>query len=527
MEENQGNSLTKRSHQSTVNQISTDSQEDAVQNGSYLPLSQAKQLVKVGKLNEAETVLKEGVAHYPANEEMYQQLYDLYKKRNEWRSAKQIARKLVELNPQKATFYFQLGRAFAFLKETSSAKESYISGLQKRHDLSFAHISAQVTHEFPHAFETWTSEYMYVKGKNNYGALFHTADDKQYVTKIAKYNHNAKREALFYKEVCAQFPMLKDMAPTFINAKKMNRILYLTTEWIEGEESTVSDPEEIIEMSEKIASVPASKMLYAYGLPEYVWNYRNSPTFIIQFFTDIHHKVTNERLFAELYKLMEEKEYPQPVKEVIQRLEKQMMPDYLYAYIDPEDHYSLIHGDFHPGNFKRSSKDGTLYIFDWATFTIGPHFLDIARYVSKSLFTFQEVREIYFDCEETGGSLSIIEKIFFLYALILLYILRLREKAVAAYLESCIIPALEELERLVEQFTKESHEAWLLRLRDKKNELTQENLSLADTSVSLKKQNKQIIKRMQLLKKQNQQMKTSKSWKMTAPLRKLLAKWRK
>src|SRR5699024_8987257 len=94
------------------------------------------------------------------------------------------------------------------------------------------------------------SEYMYIKGKNNYGALFHTADDKQYVTKIAKYNHNAKREALFYKDVCAQFPLLQNMAPTLLNAKKMNRILYLTTEWIEGEESTVSNPEEIIGMSQ-------------------------------------------------------------------------------------------------------------------------------------------------------------------------------------------------------------------------------------------------------------------------------------
>src|SRR5699024_7173293 len=266
---------------------------------------------------------------------------------------------------------------------------------------------------------------MYIKGKNNYGALFHTADDKQYVTKIAKYNHNAKREVLFYKDVCAQFPLLQNMAPTFLNAKKMNRILYLTTEWIEGEESTVSDPEEIIRMSQRIASIPSSQLLYTCGRPEYEFQYRNRPTFIIQFFTEIHQKATNELLFAELYKLVKEKKYPQSVKEVIQRLEKQIIPNYLYAYINPDEHYSLLHVDFHPVQLQRTSKDGMLYIFEWDTFTIGPHFLDIERYVSKSLFTFQEVKDNYLDCEESGAGLSLIERIFFLDALVFLYTLRL------------------------------------------------------------------------------------------------------
>src|SRR5699024_7825723 len=153
----------------------------------------------------------------------------------------------------------------------------------------------------------------------------------------------------------------------------------------------------------------------------------------------------------------------------------------------------------------------------------GPHFLDIVRYVSKSLFTFLEVKCIYLDCEESGGRLSLIARIFFLYALIFLFILRLKEKAVADYLESCMIAALEELERLVQSFTAESHEEWLLHLRDQKNESKQENVRVNDTSALLQKQNNQLTKQIRSLKKQNQQMKTSKSWKITALLRKLFA----
>src|SRR5699024_692669 len=100
--------------------------------------------------------------------------------------------------------------------------------------------------------------------------------------------------------------------------------------------------------------------------------------------------------------------------------------------------------------------------------------------------------------------------IFFLYALVLLYILRLKEKAVADYLASCIIPALEELERLVQSFTAESHEEWLLHLRDQKNESKQENVRVNDTSALLQKQNNQLTKQIRRLKKQKQKTKTSK-----------------
>src|SRR5699024_8074042 len=276
MGDNQGNDTKKQSNQSLAPQIPADDQENAIPKDSDSLLSEAKRLLQWGKLNEVEVVLQEAVAYYPTNEAMFQQLYDFYKKRHEWLTAKQMSEKLVEINTQKATFYFQLGRSFAFLKETDAAKEAYIAGLQKRHQLVFKDIIAQVTQDFPQTSDRWTSEYMYIKGKNNYGALFHTAEDKQYMTKIVKYNHNAKREALFYKDVCVQFPLLQNMAPAILNAKNMNRILYLNTKWIEGEESTLQYPEEIIGMSHRIASIPSSQLLYTYGRPEYLNMYFNN-----------------------------------------------------------------------------------------------------------------------------------------------------------------------------------------------------------------------------------------------------------
>lgn len=488
--------------------------------------SRAKRLLEAGQTKEAESILQEEIAAVEENEEMLQELYFVYKKRHEWRKAKTIADRLVELNPQQANYYFQLGRAYAFLKDDTSAKEAYVAGLQKRHEVSFPDLIAEVTQGFTSPADEIFTDYLYIKGKNNFGALFHTAGEKQYLTKIAKYNQHAKREELFYKAVCTQFPQLQNIVPAFIHSKVLNRILYLTTEWIDGVERDAHPSSEMLELSRTISSVPYSSVMHAYGKPTYTFQYRNRPAFIIQFFTEIHVKETNEKLFKELYKLLEEKRYPKAVQEVIQRLEKQIIPHGLYAYIDPEYHYSLMHGDFHSGNCIRNSKNGALYIVDWASFTTGPHFLDIARYLSKALFTFREVREIYFDDEQTGGRLTDIERIFFLYALVLLYILRLKEKAEKEYVNTCIIPALEELEQLVQQFTEENHEDWLLDFREQKNQRGQEIKRLEDRLAHLQGQHKQLNKHVKKLEKQNKQMKESTSWKVTAPFRKLMEKWR-
>src|SRR5699024_11279938 len=97
--------------------------------------------------------------------------------------------------------------------------------------MSFAKLMNEVTKSFASSADEFSSDYMYIKGKNNFGALFHTAGEKQYLTKIAKYNHNAKREEIFYKDVCTQFPQLPHIVPAFIHSKVMNRVLYLTNEW--------------------------------------------------------------------------------------------------------------------------------------------------------------------------------------------------------------------------------------------------------------------------------------------------------
>src|SRR5699024_7655729 len=138
----------------------------------------------------------------------------------------------------------------------------------------------------------------------------------------------------------------------------------------------------------------------------------------------------NERLFVLLDKLMKQNNYPDAARSVVHSIESCIMDYDLYRFLIPEIHYSLVHVDYNQSNSKIAKQDQKVKVCDWETFKIGPHFIDIARYLSGAHIPYSEVKEIYLHNEHLGKQLSLIEKIFFLYALILLYMLTFREKKI-------------------------------------------------------------------------------------------------
>src|SRR5699024_7436755 len=126
----------------------------------------------------------------------------------------------------------------------------------------------------------------------------------------------------------------------------------ITMEWMDGTEVTTERTTAIIDLAQQISSIPYQDIIHTYPNPAYLFQFRNKPAFIIQFFTQIHEKYYNEKLFTELYKLIGQNHYPASVNSVIHQLESLIMNHHLYVFIDPRKHYSLLHGDFHPSNMK-------------------------------------------------------------------------------------------------------------------------------------------------------------------------------
>lgn len=299
-------------------------------------VSYAKCLRHAGRIYQAKELLMEGETLYPNSERIFQELYALYKISSEWHNAKSVAEALIELNPQQENYYFQLGRAYAFLKDYTNAKNVYMSRLKHKHNTSYKHLMEKIKRGFTTNPADFSSEYVYIDGKNNFGAIIHHAADKKYFTKITKYDKNAKREEAFYREVCSRFPLLNEVVPVYIDSQVIDDILYLTINWIEGSNVTSEKANDIIDTSQKISSVKYQDIIHMYQNPNYLFRFRNKPTFIIQFFTQIHKKYYNEKLFSELYKLIEQNNYPAFINQVIHRLESQIMDNYLYIFIDPK-----------------------------------------------------------------------------------------------------------------------------------------------------------------------------------------------
>src|SRR5699024_5617440 len=104
------------------------------------------------------------------------------------------------------------------------------------------------------------------------------------------------------------------------------------------------------------------------------------------------------------------------------------------------------------------------------------------------------------------------EKIFFLYALILLYILRLKGNKTDKGLDKYITPALHDLEGLVAEFMETKFDENIKLLINERSEGQNKIAKLEREVTRLKKEVKRLNKR-------HNNLINSKSWKITAPLR--------
>src|SRR5699024_3440426 len=235
---------------------------------------------------------------------------------------------------------------------------------------------------------------------------------------------------------------------------------------------------DVINAIQKVSTIKSSDIVEKYPNPNYLFQMKNRAISIVIFFTQIHKRSYNEQLFKLLYKLLNQNNYSETVIQLVSKLESLIMDNKLYALINPEEHYSLLHGDLIKPNIKNDGKENDIKIFDWATFTTGPHFIDIARYLSDLLMPYSEVKDLYLNNQDTGGKLCVIEKILLNYSLTLIYIMRLKEKNVDKRLNDCILPCITDLEFLIEDLDISYYKKAIQSLSLEKEEVESSNAQL-------------------------------------------------
>lgn len=477
-------------------------------------ISYAVCLRRLGETTRAKEILLKVQESSPTNDRILKELLNLYNAINDKVNAIDVSIKLVNLNPKKSTNHFKLGESYAQMNKNEEAKTNFLRGLEIHHGLDIEELKNEIRSGFLESEEGFSTDYVFLGGRGNYGAFLHNYQGKKLFTKISRHTLRAKRERIFYKEICESYPRLKKHVPSYIDSKVIDNILYLTIEMIEGTPDIVEPIEDILSTSQKISSIPYEEIAKEYPNLNYSFQLKNKPNPMIIYFTKIHEKYYNEKLFSSLYTLMEQNNYPDSIYSIIQQLESFIMDYHLYEFIYPDEHYSLIHGDYNKSNSKIDKQDNTIKVFDWELFKIGPHFIDIVRYLSGTLVPYSDVKKIYLNNEEFGGRLSLIEKIFFLYALILLYILTLGEKKIGNEIDKYITPAINDMEYLVIQFTKTDYFTSV-------QKLLKENSRHEARIIQLKKDNIRLEKEKDRHKMVHKNLEKSKSWKITAPLRKV------
>jgi tetratricopeptide (TPR) repeat protein len=473
-------------------------------------VSHARCLRLAGHTNLARESLLKGRKLHPNSERILLELHNLYDFLGDWVSGKNAAQSLIHLNPKQADYHFRLGRSYSFLMHYKKAKKAFKEGLQYKHGRPLNEVMREIQLSFSENPEEVRSKYIFIDGKNNLGAFIHEYKGRKYFTKISHYttkNIGAGREETFYKHLCADFTQLKETSPDYIDSRVIDNISYLTLEAIE---SAYNGPQfkRVIELSQKITAVSYRQVHEKYPIPDYVYQFKRGRAIsVVHFFTQIHDKAFNEKLFESLYLIIKQNKYPEAAKQIIHRLQSAIMDNQLYSLIEPEKHYSLLHGDFAYQNVLLRKENKRPVAIDWTSYTIGPHFIDIARYVTSLLLPYAQVEKEYLENEQSGRKLSLIERIFFLYALILFYFQKVGRKGVETEVSVYILPALEELERLVmEHKTSEG---------DHVAEEREYNLKI-----------KQLEQRLAIIEEERRYMHkrlenvlNSKSWKITAPLR--------
>lgn len=480
----------------------------------------AKCLKAAGDIKGAEEAIQKGIVHHPKSESILKELHSLYDFKGDWKGAENVAEQLVSLHPEKANYHFRLGRTYAFRNKYEQAETFYKTGLKQKHGMSFDYLIEKIQRGFSDNPSEVSSKYTFTNGKNNFGAIIHTYGEKEYFTKISNYTIGAYHEEAFYRDLCAQFPVLKDIAPGFIDAQVIDKMLYLTIEMIDDDRFAAEQLEDVIKASSTITSILYKDIIDDYSNRKYAYQLKNRSISAVQFFTQIHQKEYNEKLMSALATIMKQQQQPKSVYQVIERLESIIIDNKLYTFIQPERHYTLQHGDLTHYNIKIEKHTGNLRLFDWATFHIGPRFMDMIRYFTKRFTPYSVIKDKYLFNEEANGEMQLIEQIFFLYALIVLYLLvpNAEGKSMNTRMDEFILPALHDMDELTESFKKDAFEhvvQWSTEERVAKQEQAYQVTKLKKKVQKLKKENKGLQRKLK-------NMESSKSWKITAPLRKIV-----
>jgi hypothetical protein len=491
----------------------------------------ARCLRNTGDTAAAADILTELIRYRAGDESVLLEQAALYELLMDWSSARNILQELVRINPGKAKYYFRLGRAQVGLAELDAATDSYRSGLAHGHTISYDDVVSRVQSMLPDKSAHVRSTYCLAGGLDNVGALIHDTGDNRYFTKIVQADKS--REQLYYEGLLQRHPHLNDISPPYIGSQRIDGLLYMTMELLNPRSASPTFADAVA-ISQTIQTVRYAEVGPDYANPDYKFQLDLNTPSVVKGFAHVHERRYNRQLFETLHRLAPTAADPDTADQVVHRLENMVMRNRLYILMSPPEHYTLLHGDFKPANIMASARG--FRVIDWQGFRLGPRFLDVAKYAVHAKTPYPDVREEYLFATTADG-LSTVERIFFLYAYVLMILLTSMRKSLSTGLAAYIEPALSDMETAVTrlqthefasaaQLTADRIERLENQLADKESEAAIRSREIqvhTAQAQDTENDNQRLRAANRRLKHRLTKVEHSTSWRLTAPLRRIAA----
>lgn len=389
-----------------------------------------------------------------------------YITKKKWKKAINLGERLVKVYPENLYYHLKLAESYEGINNGFRANSIIEKGMKLNFNLNdmIKKIEYEVRAGLP-----IDSRYILLGGLNNAGFIIHKRKGgwgvTNYITKISP-ETSSKKEKLFYREVYSHHPGLKLITPKLVNLLELDyaKVSLITMEKIEGDKPEINDKtiQEVIEINNIITSIQYSEVIDLYKHSDFdeikIIGEKASkePFAAFHSFVSIHKEATNKNIFSYIYQGMKGLNYTEGSFKLIKRLEKVIIGKGLYRQIMPKLHFSLQHGDYFHQNFVLEEKRKRLYILDWGYMGIGPKWTDMAGFFGRLNLPFNYVNNSYLSNKKAANHLEPIEKIFFIYTLIVTWFIVLSREEFDLTHNSYLTPAIEHLEHLEQQINQKN-----------------------------------------------------------------------
>lgn len=406
-----------------------------------------------GEFHKALETLSEAGKIFPDNKRLLTEYYHYYCHLDQWTEAGETAEKLVGLFPEDGKQYVRLGRSYVHLQQEERASKSFQRAIELISGQTLKSFIAEIEKKVFPGRSKIRSKYIFLGGKNNLGMIEHRLEEEQgvrfFLTKVMEGKQN--REEFFYDALLTRFPQLQKITPKIIEVQQWDRLQLVTMEKVEAEPLK---KKEITEIIEKIYKITAS-VKYFEGLrevilePNYGLSLKNKKSQgISSFFSRIHNREVNERLFELIHKRLGKEKYDPETKQLFTELEERIFKYSEFEKVDPNRDYSFLHGDLGKHNILVDRNSKIPCVLDWNSYKIGPKWYDAANVMAKGKLSIDEIINSFIFTSQGEEGLNNTNKILFLYGIVIIWFQGThREKFETKHLQEAK-KALEEIKKL-------------------------------------------------------------------------------